>query len=265
MHAGVHAAHPSPLLRHHADSFACAMPMDSYDGEPSGENAVTAIFSCAHQRSIRGCARYGCSSIWCTAGRIAHAFLFTGPRGVGKTTTAINLAAALAKSGQQPEMDGAQKILKLQPENEDALQRLTEGYLAQQKLSEAARSAAELLAVVSAKTRPERYSEAAWRDKKTVLTNRAHFIAGASGYLPMQFLSSNSNQRSDAYGGNAESRVRFVVETLSAIAAAIGSGRVGFRICPGVTFNGMADAVQARIDDGQIHALALKTRAPEAT
>ncbi|KHS44539.1 MULTISPECIES: alkene reductase [Novosphingobium] len=64
----------------------------------------------------------------------------------------------------------------------------------------------------------------------------------ASGYLPMQFLSSNSNQRSDAYGGNAESRVRFVVETLSAIAAAIGAGRVGFRICPGVTFNGMADA-----------------------
>ena len=89
--------------------------------------------------------------------------------------------AALAKSGQQPEMDGAQKILKLQPENEDALQRLTEDYLSQQKLTEAARSAAELLAVVSAKTRPDRYSEEAWRDKKTVLTNRAHFIAGASG------------------------------------------------------------------------------------
>lgn len=64
----------------------------------------------------------------------------------------------------------------------------------------------------------------------------------ASGYLPMQFLSSNSNQRTDSYGGSAENRVRFVVETLSALAAAIGPGRVGFRICPGVTFNGMADA-----------------------
>lgn len=64
----------------------------------------------------------------------------------------------------------------------------------------------------------------------------------ASGYLPMQFLSSNSNQRTDAYGGPAENRVRFVVETLSALAAAIGPGRVGFRICPGVRFNGMADA-----------------------
>lgn len=64
----------------------------------------------------------------------------------------------------------------------------------------------------------------------------------ASGYLPMQFLSSNSNQRSDAYGGNAANRVRFVVEALSALADAIGPGRVGFRICPGVTFNDMADA-----------------------
>jgi len=64
----------------------------------------------------------------------------------------------------------------------------------------------------------------------------------ASGYLPMQFLSSNSNQRDDAWGGTVARRIRFVVETLSAMAAAIGPGRVGLRICPGVTFNGMADA-----------------------
>lgn len=64
----------------------------------------------------------------------------------------------------------------------------------------------------------------------------------ASGYLPMQFLSSNSNVRTDCYGGPAENRVRFVAETLAALAEAIGPGRVGFRICPGVTLNGMADA-----------------------
>lgn len=64
----------------------------------------------------------------------------------------------------------------------------------------------------------------------------------ASGYLPMQFLSSNSNRRMDRYGGSAANRVRFVVETLEALAGAIGPGRVGFRICPGVTLNGMADA-----------------------
>ncbi|MFN3470831.1 MAG: alkene reductase [Novosphingobium sp.] len=75
----------------------------------------------------------------------------------------------------------------------------------------------------------------------------------ASGYLPMQFLSSNSNQRTDAWGGSAENRVRFVVETLGALADAIGPGRVGFRICPGVTFNGMADA-----DPAETHAILLK-------
>ncbi|MCP5395312.1 MAG: alkene reductase [Sphingomonadaceae bacterium] len=64
----------------------------------------------------------------------------------------------------------------------------------------------------------------------------------ASGYLPMQFLSSNSNLREDAYGGSAQNRVRFVVELLETLAAEIGPGRVGFRICPGVRFNGMADA-----------------------
>jgi N-ethylmaleimide reductase len=64
----------------------------------------------------------------------------------------------------------------------------------------------------------------------------------ASGYLPMQFLTSNSNQRTDAYGGSVENRIRFVVETLEAMAAEIGADRVGLRICPGVSFNGMADA-----------------------
>lgn len=64
----------------------------------------------------------------------------------------------------------------------------------------------------------------------------------ASGYLPMQFLSSNSNHRTDRYGGTAENRVRFVCEVLAAMASEIGADRVGFRICPGVTFNGMADA-----------------------
>jgi len=64
----------------------------------------------------------------------------------------------------------------------------------------------------------------------------------ASGYLPMQFLSSNTNQRTDRYGGSVENRVRFVVEVMEAMAEAIGPGRVGFRICPGVKFNGADDA-----------------------
>jgi N-ethylmaleimide reductase len=63
----------------------------------------------------------------------------------------------------------------------------------------------------------------------------------ASGYLPMQFLSPNANRRTDAYGGSATNRVRFVIETLEALGAAIGPGRVGFRICPGFPFNDVQD------------------------
>ena len=62
-----------------------------------------------------------------------------------------------------------------------------------------------------------------------------------SGYLPMQFLATNSNQREDAYGGSVEKRARFVIETLAAMVAAAGGGRVGLRICPGNPFNDVVD------------------------
>ena len=63
----------------------------------------------------------------------------------------------------------------------------------------------------------------------------------SSGYLPMQFLLACSNQRSDGYGGSLTRRIRFVVETLEAMAEAIGAGRVGLRICPGNPYNDMQD------------------------
>lgn len=63
----------------------------------------------------------------------------------------------------------------------------------------------------------------------------------ASGYLPMQFLSSASNLRSDGYGGSLHKRLRFVVEVLEAMVGVAGAGRVGLRICPGNPFNDMHD------------------------
>ncbi len=63
----------------------------------------------------------------------------------------------------------------------------------------------------------------------------------ASGYLPAQFLSTGSNQRTDSYGGSVENRIRFVVETLGAMTATAGAGRVGLRICPGNPFNDLHD------------------------
>jgi N-ethylmaleimide reductase len=63
----------------------------------------------------------------------------------------------------------------------------------------------------------------------------------ASGYLPMQFLSSGTNLRTDRYGGSATNRVRFTVEALQAIAAAIGADRLGIKISPEMAFNDITD------------------------
>jgi 2,4-dienoyl-CoA reductase-like NADH-dependent reductase (Old Yellow Enzyme family) len=57
-------------------------------------------------------------------------------------------------------------------------------------------------------------------------------VHGANGYLLHEFLSPASNQRTDVYGGSPENRARFVVEVVTAVAEAIGAGRVGLRISP---------------------------------
>ncbi|HVY83463.1 MAG TPA: alkene reductase, partial [Steroidobacteraceae bacterium] len=68
-------------------------------------------------------------------------------------------------------------------------------------------------------------------------------LHSASGYLPMQFLSSNTNQRNDQYGGSAKNRIRFVLEVLDAMIAAAGSpDKVGIKISPAMPFNDIHDA-----------------------
>jgi len=67
-------------------------------------------------------------------------------------------------------------------------------------------------------------------------------LHAASGYLPMQFLSSGTNQRSDAYGGSAANRARFAIEVLEAMAKAVGADRVGIKMSPEMAFNDISDA-----------------------
>ena len=67
-------------------------------------------------------------------------------------------------------------------------------------------------------------------------------LHSASGYLPMQFLSTGTNQRTDGYGGSVQNRIRFVVETLQAMtAAAGGASKVGIKISPAMPFNDIQD------------------------
>jgi N-ethylmaleimide reductase len=57
-------------------------------------------------------------------------------------------------------------------------------------------------------------------------------LHGANGYLLEEFLSPISNQRIDNYGGNIESRCRFVIEVVTAVVQAIGRGNTGIRLSP---------------------------------
>jgi N-ethylmaleimide reductase len=67
-------------------------------------------------------------------------------------------------------------------------------------------------------------------------------LHAANGYLPCQFLSSNTNQRTDEYGGSAENRIRFVLELLEAMTAVQGPEKIGIRISPFSNFNVINDA-----------------------
>ncbi|MFI7438723.1 alkene reductase [Nonomuraea indica] len=67
-------------------------------------------------------------------------------------------------------------------------------------------------------------------------------LHGASGFLIHQFLSDNTNRRTDAYGGTVERRIRFAVEVAQAVADAIGPARTGIRLSPGITYNGIAES-----------------------
>jgi 2,4-dienoyl-CoA reductase-like NADH-dependent reductase (Old Yellow Enzyme family) len=57
-------------------------------------------------------------------------------------------------------------------------------------------------------------------------------LHAANGYLLHQFLAPNTNQRTDAYGGSIDNRIRFTTEVVDAVVDAIGAERTGLRIPP---------------------------------
>jgi 2,4-dienoyl-CoA reductase-like NADH-dependent reductase (Old Yellow Enzyme family) len=62
-------------------------------------------------------------------------------------------------------------------------------------------------------------------------------IHGGNGYLPDQFLHSNVNKRTDAYGGSIENRNRFVIEMCEAVAGAVSPEHFGLRLAPWGFYN----------------------------
>lgn len=81
-------------------------------------------------------------------------------------------------------------------------------------------------------------------------------VHAANGHLLHQFMARNTNHRTDAYGGSVAGRIRFAVEVVQAVAEAIGPERVGLRISPGNTVNGIEEGDTESIYPALVEALA---------
>jgi 2,4-dienoyl-CoA reductase-like NADH-dependent reductase (Old Yellow Enzyme family) len=66
-------------------------------------------------------------------------------------------------------------------------------------------------------------------------------IHAANGYLIDQFLQTNSNKRTDEYGGSVQNRARFLLEIADALIGVWGAGRVGVHLAPASDAKDMGD------------------------
>ncbi len=66
-------------------------------------------------------------------------------------------------------------------------------------------------------------------------------VHAASGYLPMQFLSTNTNLRTDQWGGSVEKRSAFLLACVDAMIDATDAGFVAVKLSPGWTFHNVFD------------------------
>ena len=64
-------------------------------------------------------------------------------------------------------------------------------------------------------------------------------IHAANGYLIDQFTQDTCNQRTDGWGGSVQKRARFGLEVARAVVQAVGREKVGIRLSPFSTFQGM--------------------------
>jgi N-ethylmaleimide reductase len=80
-------------------------------------------------------------------------------------------------------------------------------------------------------------------------------ILAAGGYLLDQFLQNGTNRRTDRYGGSVENRARLLLEVTAAVANVWPADRVGVRISPSGTFNGISDSDPESIFDHVAEAL----------
>jgi 2,4-dienoyl-CoA reductase-like NADH-dependent reductase (Old Yellow Enzyme family) len=71
----------------------------------------------------------------------------------------------------------------------------------------------------------------------------------SGGYLPVQFLESHSNIRTDEYGGSVENRSRFILETVDALQKVYDKKQIGVKLCPSGGYNDFGEENEEKITE----------------
>lgn len=85
----------------------------------------------------------------------------------------------------------------------------------------------------------------------------------ANGYLLDQFIQTNSNKRTDDYGGSLANRLRFPLEVIGAVVKAVGAKRVGVRISPYNNYQGMKMPLEEAKETFSTFVKAIKSAHPD--
>ncbi|KXN70709.1 FMN-linked oxidoreductase [Conidiobolus coronatus NRRL 28638] len=72
-------------------------------------------------------------------------------------------------------------------------------------------------------------------------------LHAGSGYLPVQFLESHSNIRTDNYGGSIENRSRFILETIDALQEVYDKKQIGIKLSPSGGYNDSGEGSKDKI------------------
>jgi hypothetical protein len=94
--------------------------------------------------------------------------------------------AALGKQGKREQIAGAEKIIKGDPDNEDALYELASG-------TQSAAYAERLISVMKSKAKPQGVSDADWEKRKGALLGAGYYIAGAAACTKSSWLDCDNN------------------------------------------------------------------------
>lgn len=72
-------------------------------------------------------------------------------------------------------------------------------------------------------------------------------VQASNSHLIDQFLEDGTNTRTDTYGGSIANRMRFLLEIVESVSAAIGSQRLGIRLSPFGQYGGIRDSNPIRL------------------